>query len=40
MAGRRRFHAATIVAKETGEAAPMPCAILDDGDDAAALGAR
>lgn len=39
VAGRRRFHAAVIVANETGEAEPMPCAILDDGDDAAALEA-
>ena len=39
VAGRRRFFAASLVAEETGEAEPMPCAILDDGDDAAALEA-
>ena len=44
VAGSRRFHAATIVADErraAGEtvAEPMPCAILDDGDDAAAIEA-
>lgn len=47
VAGRRRFHAATIVADERraaqGEAEPqesmMPCAILDEGDDAAATEA-
>src|SRR3546814_11619712 len=42
VAGRRRFHAATIVAeerREAGEAEPLPCAILDEGDDAAAIAA-
>lgn len=39
VAGRRRFHAAQIVAAERGEAEPLPCAILDDGDDAAAIEA-
>lgn len=39
VAGSRRFHAARIVAEETGEAEPLPCAILEDGDDAAALEA-
>lgn len=39
VAGARRFTAATIVASEKGEAEPMPCAILEDGDDAAALEA-
>ncbi len=29
VAGRRRFFAASLVAEETGEAEPMPCAILD-----------
>jgi len=45
-AGRRRFLAASIVAEERhatagGDAEPclLPCAILDDGDDAAALEA-
>ncbi|CAN5319176.1 ParB/RepB/Spo0J family partition protein [soil metagenome] len=41
VAGRRRFTAATIVADErraAGEdAEPLPCAILEPGDDAAAL---
>lgn len=37
VAGARRFTAATIVAGERGEAEPLPCAILEDGDDAAAL---
>jgi ParB family chromosome partitioning protein len=46
VAGSRRFHAAKIVAEErraTGDADPdaamLPCAILDDGDDAAAIEA-
>lgn len=44
VAGSRRFHAAKIVAEErraAGDATPepMPCAILDDGDDAAAIEA-
>lgn len=43
VAGARRFHAASIVAEERrnagGEAEPMPCAILDKGDDAAAIEA-
>lgn len=46
VAGRRRFHAAKIVAEErraTGDADPdaamLPCAILDDGDDADAIEA-
>lgn len=47
VAGSRRFHAAKIVADERravdGEAEPqdsmMPCAILDEGDDAAAIEA-
>lgn len=41
VAGARRFHAAQIVAEEKRgdgqEADPLPCAILDDGDDAAAI---
>ncbi|MDB5584970.1 MAG: chromosome partitioning protein ParB [Bradyrhizobium sp.] len=37
VAGARRFHAASIVAAEKGEAEPLPCAILDDGDDADAI---
>ena len=44
VAGRRRFHAAKIVAEERLAAGdptpePMPCAILDEGDDAAAIEA-
>jgi len=39
VAGRRRFHAAQTVAEETGEADPLPCAIIEAGDDAAALEA-
>jgi ParB family chromosome partitioning protein len=39
VAGRRRYHAALIVAEEKGEAEPMPCAILEDGDDADAIEA-
>ena len=39
IAGRRRFHAACLVAEESGEAVPLPCAILDEGDDAAAIEA-
>jgi ParB family chromosome partitioning protein len=45
VAGARRFHAAKIVAEErrlAGDAAnpePLPCAILDEGDDAAAIEA-
>lgn len=39
LAGARRFHAAILVAEETGQSDPLPCAILDDGDDAAAIEA-
>jgi ParB family chromosome partitioning protein len=39
VAGSRRFHAAKIVAAETGEAEPLPCRILSDTDDAAAIEA-
>lgn len=39
LAGARRFHAALIVAEETGHPEPLPCAILDEGDDAAAVEA-
>jgi ParB family chromosome partitioning protein len=43
VAGARRFAAANIVAEERRAAGddvePMPCAILDDGDDAAAIEA-
>lgn len=39
VAGARRFTAARVVASEKGEAGPLPCAILEEGDDAAALEA-
>lgn len=39
VAGARRFHAARIVAQETGEAEPLPCRILSQTDDAAAIEA-
>ena len=39
VAGSRRFHAARLVASEAGHAEPLPCAILDSGDDAAAIEA-
>lgn len=39
VAGRRRFFAATTVAGEDGHDTPLPCAILEEGDDAAALEA-
>ncbi len=39
IAGSRRFHAAQIVAQETGEAEPLPCRILSETDDAAAIEA-
>uniref|UniRef100_UPI0035CB842E ParB/RepB/Spo0J family partition protein n=1 Tax=uncultured Sphingomonas sp. TaxID=158754 RepID=UPI0035CB842E len=39
VAGLRRYHAACIVAEETGTPEPVPCAILEEGDDAAAIEA-
>jgi ParB family chromosome partitioning protein len=40
VAGKRRFAAACLLAEENGgEAEPLPCAILDEADDAAALEA-
>ena len=39
VAGRRRFLASKAVAKETGEAADLPCRVLAEGDDAAAVEA-
>ncbi len=39
VAGRRRYFAAKAVAEEAGEVAPLPCAIMEPGDDAAALEA-
>ncbi|RUW77565.1 MULTISPECIES: ParB/RepB/Spo0J family partition protein [unclassified Mesorhizobium] len=39
VAGRRRYFAAKTVADERGETEPLPCAIMEDGDDAGALEA-
>jgi ParB family chromosome partitioning protein len=39
VAGARRFHAAALVAAETGEAEALPCRVLAAGDDAAAIEA-
>jgi len=39
VAGRRRFTAVHVVAREGGAVKPIPCAILDEGDDADALEA-
>ncbi|HEV7312477.1 MAG: ParB/RepB/Spo0J family partition protein [Sphingomonadales bacterium] len=39
VAGRRRFTAVNAVAREGGAMKPIPCAILDEGDDANALEA-
>ncbi|CDX12625.1 conserved hypothetical protein [Mesorhizobium plurifarium] len=39
VAGRRRYFAAKTVADERGEAGPLPCAIMEDGDDVDALEA-
>ena len=39
VAGRRRFFAAKAVADEGGTAEPLPCAVMEPGDDAAALEA-
>ena len=39
VAGLRRFDCARTVAGETGTAEPLPCAIIEPGDDAAALEA-
>src|SRR5271165_3324424 len=39
VAGRRRYFAAKAVADEQGEIAPLPCAVMEPGDDAAALEA-
>ena len=39
VAGARRFHAARLVAQETGEAEPLPCRVLSETDDAAAIEA-
>lgn len=39
VAGRRRFFSLKTIAKEGGEVASVPCAIMTEGDDAAALEA-
>lgn len=39
VAGRRRFEAASAVAKDDGQTVALPCAIMEAGDDAAALEA-
>ena len=39
VAGKRRYLSAMTLAQETGEAEPLPCAIIAAGDDAAALEA-
>jgi len=39
VAGRRRFFAAKAVADESGNSDPLPCAVMEAGDDAAALEA-
>jgi ParB family transcriptional regulator, chromosome partitioning protein len=39
VAGRRRYYAAKAVAEAHGAAAPLPCAVMEPGDDAAALEA-
>ncbi|RVT93137.1 ParB/RepB/Spo0J family partition protein [Sphingomonas crocodyli] len=39
VAGKRRYHAAMAVAEEGGVAEALPCAIMEAGDDAAALEA-
>ena len=39
VAGRRRFFAAKAVADEGGSSDPLPCAVMEAGDDAAALEA-
>lgn len=39
VAGRRRYFAARAIAEERGEIEPLPCAIMEPGDDAGALEA-
>lgn len=39
VAGNRRYHAALVVAEESGEGEALPCAVIAAGDDAAALEA-
>ncbi|WP_262696027.1 ParB/RepB/Spo0J family partition protein [Kordiimonas aquimaris] len=37
VAGQRRMTAAKIIAEESGQIEPLPCAVMESGDDAAAL---
>ncbi|AUW56886.1 chromosome partitioning protein ParB [Sphingobium sp. SCG-1] len=39
VAGKRRYHAALVIAQETGGIDPLPCVVMTPGDDAAALEA-
>ena len=39
VAGKRRYHAALVVAEASGEGEALPCAVMAAGDDAAALEA-
>lgn len=39
VAGKRRYHAALVIAQETGGIDPLPCVVMAPGDDAAALEA-
>ncbi|WP_420346518.1 ParB/RepB/Spo0J family partition protein [Pelagibius sp.] len=39
VAGRRRFFSLKTIAKEGGEIGPVPCAVMVEGDDAAAIEA-
>lgn len=39
VAGRRRWYSVKVLIEEGGEAGPLPCAIMEAGDDAAALEA-
>ncbi|MBX3497515.1 MAG: ParB/RepB/Spo0J family partition protein, partial [Parvibaculum sp.] len=39
VAGRRRYFSAKAVKEEQGEVEPLPCAVMEPGDDAAALEA-
>ena len=39
VAGSRRYYAAMEAAKEQGNPKPLPCAVMEEGDDAAALEA-
>jgi ParB family chromosome partitioning protein len=39
VAGKRRYHAALAIGQEAGTIDPLPCAVMEAGDDAAALEA-